>query len=37
MGIDLEPESWAENEEEYSCDQDEILEGIDYIKDFECW
>ena len=34
MGRDLEPESWAENEEGESSDQDEILEGIDYTKEF---
>lgn len=34
MGMDLEPESWAAIEEEYSSDQDEIPEGIDYTKDF---
>ena len=34
IGMDLEPENWAVNEEEYSSDQDEIPEGIDYTKDF---
>ena len=34
MRMDLEPKSWAENEEGESSDQDEILEGIDYTKDF---
>ena len=34
MGMDLEPESWAGNEEESSSDQDEIPEGIDHTKDF---
>lgn len=34
MGMDLEPESWAGNEEKSSSDQDEILEGIDYTEDF---
>ena len=32
--MDLEPESWAGNEEKSSSDQDEILEGIDYTEDF---
>ena len=34
MGIDLEPESWLENEKDYSSDQDEMPEGINHSKKY---
>ena len=34
MGIDLEPESWVENEEDYSSDQDGMPERINNCKKY---
>ena len=34
MEIDLEPESWAENEEEEGSDHDEIPERTDHSEKF---
>ena len=34
MGMDLEPESWVENKEDYSFDQDEMPEGINHSEKY---
>ena len=34
MGIDLEPESWVENEEDYNSNQDEMPERINHSEKF---